>query len=217
MKIVCLGDSLTEGDYGVYKKRCIANVHDENYPYFLSKKLSAEVRNLGKCGCTPTSYLKFYNEGRFDFSDAELYIIMLGTNGGLDAFSETQCNEDYKKIISLCRENSKDTPIVLCTPPHVTEDPEMSNYGFANRVKDAVLFVKKIAAEQNLKLIDVASCDKFTAETEHIMQPNDGNHGCSLWRRRKYCEKAFKAKRRLFIAAKDTQTSKSLHNKSRYK
>ncbi len=34
MRICCLGDSLTEGDYGVFGKRGIANVHAENYPFF---------------------------------------------------------------------------------------------------------------------------------------------------------------------------------------
>ena len=176
MIICCIGDSLTEGDYGVYNKRGIANVHAENYPYFLSKKLCVDVRNLGKCGCTPTSYLRLYNEGRFDFSNADLFVIMLGTNGGLSPDSETQGNADYYEIIRLCKENSPNAPIVVCTPPHVTENPQMSNCGYSDRVRDAVSFVKKMAAKEKLKLIDVAACDKFTAETEHIMQPNDGLH-----------------------------------------
>ena len=37
MKIACIGDSLTEGDYGVSGKVGIANVHKENYPSFLAK------------------------------------------------------------------------------------------------------------------------------------------------------------------------------------
>lgn len=36
MKIVCLGDSLTEGDYGT-DTAGIGDVRAENYPYFLAK------------------------------------------------------------------------------------------------------------------------------------------------------------------------------------
>ena len=51
MKVICcLGDSLTEGDYGIFGKSGIANVQPENYPYFLSKITGWEVRNFGKCG-----------------------------------------------------------------------------------------------------------------------------------------------------------------------
>ena len=49
MKICCLGDSLTEGDYGVKGKSGIANVKKENYPYFLAQSTGWEVKNFGFC------------------------------------------------------------------------------------------------------------------------------------------------------------------------
>lgn len=42
---MCIGDSLTEGDYGVYGKSGIANVCEKNYPYFLSQMLNVPVIN----------------------------------------------------------------------------------------------------------------------------------------------------------------------------
>ena len=39
--------------------------------------------NLGCCGVTSTGYLQRYRENRYDFSDADIILVMLGTNGGL--------------------------------------------------------------------------------------------------------------------------------------
>ncbi len=176
MIIACLGDSLTEGDYGVWGKSGIANVQDKNYPYFLSKILGAEVRNFGKCGYTATSYLNYYSKGNVAVSDADVIIIMLGTNGGHDEAKETQGNKDYKDLIELCKKDAPNATIILCTPPHTTENPAYSNYGYAPQVEKAVAFVRSLAKEKNLGMIDVALCDKFNENNEDIMQPNDGLH-----------------------------------------
>lgn len=177
MKIVCIGDSLTEGDYGVYGKTGIANVHSENYPYFLSKSLSADVVNYGVCGFTPVDSLGFYERGGMsELCEADVIIIMLGTNGGLSSVEETKHTKAYRDIISFCNKEAPDARVAVCTPPHVTENPEYSNCGYKDRVDEAVKFVRRTASELNLPLIDVAECPSFNAENEHIMQPNDGLH-----------------------------------------
>lgn len=176
MKICCLGDSLTEGDYGVFGKRGIANVYEENYPCFLKKSLGCEVFNYGKCGYTSTSYLRHYKEGRADVTDADLILIMLGTNGGLDPEKDTQGNEDFYALVSLVRLDAENAKIVLITPPHVTENPEYSNCGYINNVLKAQQFVKNISKELNLPLIDLGGFEEFNAETEKIYQSNDGLH-----------------------------------------
>ena len=51
--IICIGDSLTEGDYGIKGKSGIVNVQPKGYPYFLEKMLDCEARNYGKCGFGP--------------------------------------------------------------------------------------------------------------------------------------------------------------------
>ena len=175
--ICCLGDSLTEGDYGIFGKSGIANVQPEGYPHFLAQLLPGiSVNNYGKCGYTATSYLRHYRQGLADVRGADVIIIMLGTNGGLDAGAETQGNADFRELLRLCRADAPGAKIYLCTPPHVTENPAYSNCGYAAQVADAVAFVRLLAEETGLPLIDTACCPDFTAENEAIMQPNDGLH-----------------------------------------
>ncbi len=176
MTVACLGDSLTEGDYGVLGKRGIADVRAESYPYFLGKMLGAEVRNFGKCGYTATSYLSYYKDGKVDLCNVDVIIIMLGTNGGQDDRTETQANRDYRELVRLCMRDAPNAKTVICTPPHVTSDSKYSNCGYAERVDKAAAFVRDYAAQSGLAMIDVALCPAFTQESEHIMQPNDGLH-----------------------------------------
>ena len=174
--IYCLGDSLTEGDYGVYGKSGIANVQPENYPYFLAKLTGCNVHNLGKCGYSATCYLQFYREGNVRLSDADTVIIMLGSNGGLDPVENTQGNEDFRELLRLCRQDAPGAKLYLCTPPHATENPAWSNCGYAPQVQKAVEFVRILAKETGATLIETALCPDFTAENETVMQPNDGLH-----------------------------------------
>lgn len=174
--ICCLGDSLTEGDYGIFGKSGIANVQPEGYPYFLDKITGCTVKNFGKSGYTATSYLDHYRAGHVDLQGADTVIIMLGTNGGLDPERETQGNRDFRELLSLCRRDAPNAAIYLCTPPHVTVNPAYSNCGYAPQVEKAVAFVRKTAKEMELKLIETALCPEFTAENEQVMQPNDGLH-----------------------------------------
>lgn len=174
--ICCLGDSLTEGDYGIFGKSGIANVKPENYPLFLQNITGKQVKNYGKCGYNATSYLQFYLDGNVDLSDADTVIIMLGTNGGLDPLQETRGNGDFRELLRLCRQDAPRAKIYLCTPPHVTVDPAWSNCGYAPQVEKAVAFVRTLAEETATALIETALCPDFTAEKEAVMQPNDGLH-----------------------------------------
>ncbi len=176
MKILCIGDSLTEGDYGFKHQRGVANVHAENYPYFLSELLGVEAVNGGKCGFTSSKYLRYYQEGNVTAKGADMVIIMLGTNGGLDPDEPKQGNDDYETLVELVRGDAPEARIFVCTPPHVTENPEYINCGYAERVDKAVRWVRDYAACTGLDLIDMAKAPMFTAETEAIMQPNDGLH-----------------------------------------
>lgn len=175
-KILCIGDSLTEGDYGVYGKSGIANVREKGYPYFLERLLGVSVTNCGKCGFTATSYLEYYKSGNVRADGADLVIVMLGTNGGLDDKTHTAGNDDYDTLIGLIRADAPAARIVLCTPPHATVNPQMSNCGYAAQVEKAVKFVRAYAAENGFGCIDLAKCELFTAENEPVMQPNDGLH-----------------------------------------
>lgn len=174
--IVCIGDSLTEGDYGIKGKRGIANVQPKGYPYFLEQIMNCEVRNFGKCGYTSISYLKYYKEGNVRLCGADAIVVMLGSNGALDPEDDCQGNRDYHELITLLRHDAPDAKIFLCTPPHVTSNPEYSNCGYAERVEKAVKWVRAYAEREGIALMDTAKAPMFTAETEAIMQPNDGLH-----------------------------------------
>lgn len=176
MIISCIGDSLTEGDYGIFGKSGIANVHTENYPYFLSRLTGFEVRNFGKCGFNSSSYLSFYKGGNVDVKNSDKIIIMLGTNGGLNPNESVQGNDDYKELIELCKKDEPKAEIILCTPPHATENPEYSNCGYMPNIKNAAEFVRKFARDNGYKLIDIEKCPEFCAENEKLYQPNDGLH-----------------------------------------
>ncbi len=175
-KIICIGDSLTEGDYGVYQKRGIANVHEKNYPYFLRILTGADVVNCGKCGIRASGYLKYYKDGNVDVHGADCVIIMLGTNGGLDDAADTDDNRDYDSLVRLIQSDEPNAKIVLCAPPHATSDKTKSNCGHAAQVAAAVRFTKKYASENSLECIELDTCPLFTDENEEIMQPNDGLH-----------------------------------------
>ncbi len=176
MKVICIGDSLTEGDYGIKGKRCIANIQKENYPYFLAQNTGWDVKNCGKCGFQATSYLNYYKAGSVDVRGADVIVIMLGTNGGNDPIENTPNNEAYRELIKLLRADAPNAEIILCTPPQATVNKEYSNCGYMPNVLKAVPFVKLVAKEENLPVIDVFNCGYFTPETEAIMQANDGLH-----------------------------------------
>ena len=174
--VVCIGDSLTEGDYGVKGKRGIANVQEKGYPYFLEQMTGWEARNFGKCGYTSVNYLKYYKEGNVRLCGADYIVVMLGSNGALALDIDYQGNKDYHELITLIKHDAPSAKIFLCTPPHVTTNPEYSNCGYAEKVGKAVEWVRAYAEKEGIALIDTATAPAFTDETEHIMQPNDGLH-----------------------------------------
>ena len=97
--ISCIGDSLTEGDYGIKNTRCVANVHKENYPYFLSILSGAEVRNFGHCGFRASNILDIFKQGYIDVTGSDVIIIMLGTNGGQTIEGNSEDDKAYEEII----------------------------------------------------------------------------------------------------------------------
>ena len=71
MKIICMGDSLTEGDYGLPGQSGIANVQPESYPYFLAKHTGWTVVNAGRCGYRATDYWNYLQSGAVSVQDAD--------------------------------------------------------------------------------------------------------------------------------------------------
>lgn len=151
--ILCIGDSLTEGDYGS-EPEGTANVHPEGYPYFLEKYLGVTAINAGKCGFTSLDYWK-YTLKTLDLSTADAAVIMLGTNGGItDTIEEDTAASSYENyadtgtgrycsIIEYLMAQKPDMPIFLCTCPYVDPSRRLRH---ANCVADANAVIPKIAA-----------------------------------------------------------------------
>lgn len=174
--ISCIGDSLTEGDYGIFGKSGIANVHKENYPYFLEKISGCEVRNFGHSGFRSVDILRTFDSGETDVTNSDVIVIILGTNGGQTPEGTSDNDKAYGEIIDRCQKMAPIATIYLATPPHCTTNPKWSNCGYINNVVTAGAFVKKIAKERNLALIDLFANNAFNDDNEEIMQPNDGLH-----------------------------------------
>ena len=172
MNILCIGDSLTEGDYGS-EPEGTANVHEENYPYFLSKLTSAHVVNAGKCGYTATAYAK-HQLKKLDFSIYYDYvIIMLGTN-----YAGDRDYENYCRIIDFVQDKNRNEEqhsgtIILCTCPYA--DP-IRRSRYASNVEKANQTVRSIADKYHLPVFDVNRESGINADTSSFYQPIDGLH-----------------------------------------
>lgn len=185
-KIVCVGDSLTYGDYGTTEKGQ-AYSHPENYPYYLQKYTGATVEWYACCGYTAKALAQDYKNGAFSgngrpgvsvsVKDADYVIVMLGTNGGLPLIGDRSNYDAYLSLVRQLKEDTKyNAKIVLMTPPHATEDESKVNFGYMPNVQSAYSGVKKIAEACGVTVFDVYRDSGFCAETEKFLQPNDGLH-----------------------------------------
>lgn len=172
-KLVCIGDSLTEGDYG--EIRGVGCVQPENYPFFLSRMLGCETVNYGKCGYTTAQILAMYERGEIDLTGADGVILTLGTNAGLTLDGDALLTA-YRKLIGYCVEQCGKEKVILCTPPHATELPGKLNSGYFAGARNAAELVPGLAEEFGTGLIDLYHAPELGEAHEEEMQPNDGLH-----------------------------------------
>lgn len=93
-KIMCIGDSLTEGAFNYLYGNSFSNNttaavlgRPYSYPQYLQKLTGCEVTNLGKSGFTSTQWYDYYTTGEgadTDFSGYDCAIIQLGVNDNAD-------------------------------------------------------------------------------------------------------------------------------------
>lgn len=175
MKIVCMGDSITEGDYGVFGRTGIKNVQEKNYPYFLSAVLGCETVNKGYCGASPSDLLRLYESGNIDVSDADAVIVIIGTNGLLGLPDDEKDGKAYEKLIPLLKKDSNGR-VIICTPPFATDNAKWSNHFHYAKVQSTGDFIRDYAKRTATDMIDLYACPDFGRGKEEIMQPNDGLH-----------------------------------------
>lgn len=179
--IVCIGDSLTEGDYGSNPAGTM-NVHSENYPYFLAEITGANVKNAGRCGYSAELY---YNNqlSKVELSEeTDLVLIMLGTNNGLtdtidadtsathySSYAKTQTGY-YARIIETCMERTNGrAQIILMTPPVTTQRNRTS-------LETTVSVIKKFGEKYGLPVIDNYYACGITYENIGGYMPIDELH-----------------------------------------
>ena len=176
MKIVLIGDSLTEGDQGTHTAG-VGQLNAYNYPYYLSKILECNVESCGHCGITVDGFLAEYAAGGADVRDADLVLVMLGTNGGIRT---SAAKKSYRNLLKEIKGDlKKGAKLVIVTPPHATEIKGKVNYGYNGNVISAAEYALEYAADKGYPVIDAYRDSPVKEENEEIYQPNDGLHLCS--------------------------------------
>lgn len=173
--ILCIGDSLTQGDYGSYPEGT-ANVHKWNYPSYLAEITRATVTNKGHCGATCVSYWN-NDVPTIDITkEYEAIYIFLGTNGGLsDTINTDAIGDDYRNfnqttqtgaycsIVSWCKEKFPNAKIFLLNFPYNSRSESWTNSNSA--------IVAKIGEKFNVPVLDIMNKSPFTRDNGQIYRP----------------------------------------------
>lgn len=184
LRILCIGDSITEGDYGS-EPAGTGHVKAENYPYFLQEYLQcANVVNKGKCGYTATAWWDNV-ANNIDYTEFDVAVIMLGLNKAIDDnLSEDvepfENYNDYKnedgamcKIIEYALSVNEQLNILLCTPTFVNQDKRYNNFLNSLNSNNSV---KNIGKRYGLPVKDLLYEGGISKYNTNRMQPVDGLH-----------------------------------------
>ena len=149
MKIICLGDSFTEGFL----------VENNSYTRFLAKA-GFDVVNLGRNGSTSGEMLERYQAYIMTTEPADLLIIFGGTNDFMQGYSVDLVFSKLKSIVGLAQARK----ILIIGPPFVEEDEFYPVYGEIN---------KKIASlKEKIKTMGLPYIDADTIPGHYL----DGVH-----------------------------------------
>lgn len=116
MKIICLGDSFTQGYL----------VEDKNYTRFL-EKAGFLVRNLGVNGSTTEEILERYQRFK-GVNKEDTLIIFAGTNDFLNAISVEFAYQNLKRILNM----RKLEKTIIVIPPYIEEEASYIFYKEVN-------------------------------------------------------------------------------------
>ncbi len=175
-----IGDSLTEGDYGSLDGSI--NKKDLNYPHYFKEITGWTGTNFGKCGWTTKDVWERIVSTMQLSNTYKIFIIMLGTNGGLTDTLETDCIGDnyknyantqtgsYCKIVEHIMKNCPTAQIFLCTPPYNNKT------GKKEHIVETGNVVKKIGKKYNIQVIDVYSELGVNSLNESVFLPIDRLH-----------------------------------------
>ena len=161
-KIVCIGDSYTEGsiEYKTNDGEKLQSADKRySYPTQLSKIANVETVNLGRSGYTTTEWYRKYQDT--DLSGYDCAIIFLGIN---DWYKNGHVldTESYTNIINKLRSDNKNIPIFCVT---ITKNYLTSAYTLNDKIKE-------VAINNNCYIIDLGEYSDWTEGSKWL----NGSH-----------------------------------------
>lgn len=169
-KILCFGDSLTNGLYAI---RPAHGLIQQNYPYYLGKMLNTEVTNKGKNGSYPSECLSVVYP-TVTITDYNTIIIWLGTNGGLkiaesvsglsNVSPEAQYLK-YKELIETIQTGNPDCKIFI---GKVFRTGEISSGVTPGTVEETNAAIEALATEYGLPIIDFSDLTPANHPELHV-------------------------------------------------
>ena len=181
LNIVCIGDSLTQGDYG-WIPAGTANVKKEGYPYFFELFTGANVTNAGRCGYSCELYYNYLPNVTALTAQTDVVIIMLGTNNGLtdtieddtasgnpESFATTQTGYYARIIESVAEKTEGNAQIILMTPPVTTKRDRAF-------LESTCEVIKKFGEKYGLAVIDNYNNCGITYDNIKTYMPIDELH-----------------------------------------
>lgn len=111
-KILCIGDSLTEGFFNENNGSRLV-ISSRSYPAQLQKITGIEVANLGESGMTSAEW--YTTHGNDDLSGYDACIIQLGVNDQLQNVSEADMNAALTNIITKIKTDNAGIKIFVAT------------------------------------------------------------------------------------------------------
>lgn len=149
-KILCIGDSLTAGQFD-YKEDGVTkefNAPEYSYPAFLKAMTGRDTTNAGDAGETTVSWYALH--GQEDFSGHDACIIMLGRNdyvSGRETTSEERATA-FANIISKVRTDNPQIPIFMAT---------LINYYTGDGANSMNTDIRTAATANNCYLLDISA------------------------------------------------------------
>ena len=136
MKIICLGDSFTEGFL----------VEDKVYTRFLSKA-GFDIINLGRNGSTTEEMLRRFKAYNRVGSEADMLIVFGGTNDFIGGSSPQLVFKNLKSIVDLSDVRYK----LVIVPPFVEEEEA---YPIYEQINSKILAFKTLIKDWGITYID---------------------------------------------------------------
>lgn len=176
--VLCLGDSITDSDWGNYP------IHLNKL--FLKNKIACTAISRGRPGNTSGEYLKFFSESRaLKKFKPKMIVLMLGTNDVRVDYDNTptkKFKENMSAIINIIKKFEKKRKmkidIYLCTiPPIFKADLHTFTKESILRVeKEIVPAIEELSVEHNLQLIDMHSVFERNKDLLPGIHPSPGGY-----------------------------------------